>query len=131
MGRQYDAKCKKCGKKFTVRDGGGFIFHLLHCDKCGREKSISFDEIGEPHLRYIKGLDIPYCIATSKHDEDIQKNYPGEPLSEEEYNKAVEKKAGKCDCGGRFRFDALPRCPKCGSLDLLCDENSPGICFYD
>ena len=119
MGTEYRAKCKKCGKKFTVSDGGGFFFHLLHCNKCGKEKSISFDKIGEPHLRYIKGLGTPYCGASSKHDEYILKNYPGEPLSEEEYHKAVEKIAGKCKCGGQFRFNAPPRCPKCRSAELL------------
>ena len=121
MGTGYRATCEKCGKKFDVNDGGGFFFHLLHCNKCGKEKSISFDKIGEPHLRYIKGLGTPYCIASSQHDEYIQKNYPGEPLSEKEYHKAVEKIGGKCKCGGLFRFNAPPRCPKCRSTKFVAD----------
>lgn len=62
MGMEYTAKCNKCGHEFEVSEGGGFFFHLLHCDKCGKQKSISFDEIGEPHLQYLKGLGAPTVL---------------------------------------------------------------------
>ena len=79
---------------------------------------MGFDEIGEPHLRYLKGLNVPYCIATSESDKHVQDHYHGEPLSGKEYNKVVEELAGKCKCGGSYKFDALPRCPKCKSTSL-------------
>src|SRR5450756_1151261 len=82
MGRSYHVKCLQCGNNFDVNSGGGFFFHLLHCDFCGKDKSIGFDEIGEPHLRYIKCLPGPYCVASSSLDQHIKDNYPGEPMSE-------------------------------------------------
>lgn len=33
-----------------VSEGGGFCSLLLHCDKCGKEKNIGFDELEENHL---------------------------------------------------------------------------------
>lgn len=37
MGQQVNATCLDCGQTFTVDDGGGFIFHLLRCNKCERK----------------------------------------------------------------------------------------------
>jgi hypothetical protein len=121
MGAEFETKCNGCGHKFRFSDGGGFVFHLLRCDKCGIEKSVGFDELGETHLRYLKGLPGPYAIATSEFDKQVQDNYPGEPLDEDEYHKLVEEFAGNCakkNCNGQYRFNAPPRCPKCGSKDL-------------
>ena len=101
MGRSYHVKCLQCGNNFDVNSGGGFFFHLLHCDFCGKDKSIGFDEIGELHLRYIKGLPGPYCVASSSLDQHIKDNYPGEPMSEGEYHAAVEQIAAACDCESR------------------------------
>jgi hypothetical protein len=127
MGQTYRAECKECGYKFEISEGGGFTFHKLRCDACGTSKSISFREIGEPHLRYIKGLKIPYSMLTEESDREIQENYPGEPLSESDYYAAVEKIAGKCRCGGLFKFEAGPRCPKCRSTQLARGETT--ICY--
>ena len=130
MGREFVATCRNCGGECTISDGGGFVFHLLHCDQCGGEKGMPFDEIGEPHLRYLKGLAGPYSMATAEHDRDVKENYPGEPLAEDEYHRIVEEMAGTCTCGGRFRFDAPPRCPNCHSDDLEYDEDRPSV-MYD
>jgi len=129
MGHAYQAKCKKCGHEFNVEEGGGFLFHLLRCDKCGKTKSINFDELGESHSKYIKGLIVPYSVATSKQDKYIQENYPGESISEEEYHSEVEKIAGKCKCGGQFTFEAPPRCPKCKSMDI--EDTGKVVMLYD
>jgi hypothetical protein len=132
LGSSYKAKCKQCGHKFTVSDGGGFFFHLLHCDKCGSERSVGFDELGDIHLRYVKGLPGPYCTATNESDKNIKENYPGEPLDEHEYNKLVEQFAGKCkkkNCNGRYRLDAPARCPKCRSLDY--EDTHEEMIMYD
>ena len=56
MGHRVSAKCLECGKAFTVDHGGGFFFHLLRCEKCGKTKAIDFDRLGELHLRHLKGL---------------------------------------------------------------------------
>jgi hypothetical protein len=55
MGTVSSVKCKDCGFKFTVNEGGGFKFHLLHCDRCGESKAVVFDELGDMHWRYLKG----------------------------------------------------------------------------
>ncbi len=115
MGCRFEAQCLKCKETFEVDNGGGFAFHMLRCDHCGASKSIGFDEIGEPHLQYLKGLPGPYCVASSAHDASVKKNYPGEAIFEEEYHKKVEILVGKCGCGGQFKFDAPIRCPKCHS----------------
>ena len=115
MGHRARAKCLDCGASFTVNQGGGFAFHLLRCDKCGKTKTVGFDQLGEVHDRYLKGLPGPYCVATSEHDKLVREQVDVAPLSEEDYHRAVEKIAGKCKCGGQYVFDASPRCPKCQS----------------
>ncbi|MFH1743624.1 MAG: hypothetical protein ABIH23_31860 [bacterium] len=129
MGHTCDAKCLKCGEEFSVNEGGGFSFHLLHCDRCGKEKDVTFEELGEIHLQYIKGLPGPYCMATSERDRAIQEEYEGEAITEEEYHAEVENIAGVHEeCGGQFRFEAPPRCPKCGSDEI---EKSEPTVLYD
>jgi predicted Zn-ribbon and HTH transcriptional regulator len=115
MGHQVAAKCLKCGRSFKLDRGGGFIYHLVRCDKCGKTKAIGFDDLGQLHLRYVKGLPGPYCIATADHDEHIRKNVPVEPISEDEYHKGIEAIAGKCKCRGKYTLDAPARCPLCHS----------------
>jgi len=122
MGSGFDAICEKCGNNFTFNDGGGFLFHLLRCNKCGSEKTIKFDDIPDLHCRFVKGLDRPYSVASMMQDKEIQESYPGEPLSEKEYFKLVEKEAGRCRCGGNFKFKSKPRCPRCKSLKVKTEK---------
>jgi hypothetical protein len=112
----------------VARGGGGFRFHDLHCDRCGECRTVGFAELGELHLRFLKGLSVPYAVATSKHDRYVQEHFPGEPISEEEYRLGVEEFVGACSCGGHFRFDAPTRCPKCSSTDLEYDA-SQGVTY--
>jgi len=118
LGQIVKAECLKCGKSFTIEDGGGFYFHLLRCDKCGITKPIGFEEIPELHQRYLKGLSGPYCIATADHDMQVQKNANIKPIDENEYHKKIVNLAGNCKCSGKFTFNAPPRCPKCHSKDI-------------
>ena len=127
MGTTYDVICDRCGHKFRASSGGGFFFHLLHCNKCGSKKSIGFDEIGETHLKYLKGLPYPYSIATQASDKHVQDNYPGEPISKDEYHREVERLAGSCECGGRFTLKSRPRCPKCKSAKWTKDPKGSFI----
>lgn len=112
-----------------VKHGGGFCFHLLHCDKCGKDEAVHFDKLGELHLRYLKGLDMPYSTASFEFDGHVQKHYQGEPISEADYHKAIEKMIRKCRCGGTYRFEAPPRCQSCGSAAIVVEEGV--VCFYD
>ena len=118
MGHTAEHKCLDCGKDFEAEHDGGFFFHLLRCDSCGKTKEVSFEEIEDLHTRYIKGLPGPYCVASSEHDDYVQQNVDVEPLSEKDYNNGVEKFAGVCKCGGSFLFDAPVRCPKCRSINI-------------
>lgn len=130
MGHLYTAICSKCGEIFIVSEGGGFCFHRLHCNKCGKGMDIGFDKLGEIHLRYVKGLPGPYCIVSRESDKKIQESFPGEPLNKREYEKQVELFAKICDCGGKFKFSGKSRCPKCHSLKYTQVPNGE-ILFYD
>ena len=127
MGHRNGARCLDCGEDFSVDHGGGFTFHLLRCDRCGKAKQIGFDKIEDLHNRYLKGLKGPYAVATMAHDKWVRENCEGEPLSEEEYHKAIEEFAGSHRCRGKYRFDAPPRCPKCRSLNI--EEGETMMCY--
>jgi len=107
--------CKSCGTRFSAREGGGFFFDLLHCDRCGKAASVGHEELGDIHLRFVKGLRVPYALARAAMDRRIQQEYPGEPLSRDGYHAASEATLDPCPCGGRFSYDAPPRCPTCAS----------------
>jgi predicted Zn-ribbon and HTH transcriptional regulator len=118
MGHTVNSQCRACGNTFTVDHGGGFYFHLLRCDKCGNTKSISFNQLGDLHLRFLKGLRVPYSVASAEHDKNIREHADVEPISQEAYYKGVETIAGNCQCRGSYRFDAPPRCPNCNSTEI-------------
>lgn len=128
MGSEVDAKCLDCGQTFTVQNGGGLAFHLVRCDQCGETKSISFDELGDLHARYVKGLDVPWSMVSAHHDRYIQEHARFEPITEDQYNTGIESVAGACTCGGRFSLNAPPRCPKCRSLRI---EEGGASVMYD
>ena len=119
--------CKDCGTKYEIRRGGGFTNHDLHCDKCGELKTVDFWDLGEIHLKFIKGLDIPYCVATGASDKYIQDNYPGDPIDEDEYHRLVEEFAAN---EWRKYTKAPTRCPKCRSANYEKDPNGKYI-LYD
>ncbi len=128
MGHTVEAKCLDCGTTRMIEHGGGFMFHLLRCDTCGETKAFTFEDLGELHLRYLKGLPGSYCISTSEHDRHVREHAHVEAISEDEYHKRVEDIAGSCHCGGKYTFNAPPRCEKCHSVRL--EEGEPEV-FYD
>ncbi len=130
MGSSRSMICANCRHHFGVNEGGGFFFHLLHCDRCGWTKSIGFDELGDLHSAYLKGLPGAYAIISRQHDLQVKAEYSGPPLSEPEYHAAVETSLKRHNCGGRFRFDAPPRCPKCRSTELEPDPDG-SVTMYD
>ena len=115
-----------------ARRGGGFFFDLLHCDKCGKDRSVSHEELDDVHLGFVKGLPGPYAIARAAMDRRIQAEYPGKPLTRNEYHAAAEATLEPCACGGSFRYDAPVRCPECRSAQDQLDEDPDGpSTFYD
>jgi hypothetical protein len=128
MGVETDGRCLECGAAFTIRDGGGFFFHLVRCEACGETKSIGFDELGPLHAAYVKGLRGPYSTVSMAQDRYIQEQVDIEPLSEEDYHRAVEIFAGECACGGKFSLTAPFRCPACRSTHV---EPGETTMFYD
>jgi hypothetical protein len=128
MGHRFKATYNDCQEVFEGSEGSGFYFHLLRCDRCGESKAIGFDDIGETHLQYLKGLGGPYCFDSSEADKIARESYPGEPISKEQYHKAVESLAGKCQCDGQFTFNAPVRCPRCRSSQITRGET---LIMYD
>ena len=115
-----------------MQEGGGFFFDELHCDACGRVTSVSHEDLGDIHLRYVKGLDMPYAMVRDEMDRRIQQEYPGDPLSRDEYHAAAEATLDPCACGGRYRYDAPPRCPTCRSTREMWDQDDTGgFVIYD
>ncbi len=132
MGSTTVFKCRGCRKKFGVQSGGGFFFDLLHCDTCGTARSVGHQELGDIHLGFVKGLPGPYAVSRAAMDEQIKAEYPGEPLSRHQYHAAAEATLEPCDCGGRFRYDAPARCPKCRSTSEMWDRDArAGTMHYD
>jgi hypothetical protein len=132
MGRSLGYICRACGTRFMTKEGGGFVFGLLHCDTCGRTSSVLHQDLGDIHLRFAKGLPGPFAVSRAEMDRRIQREYPGEPLSREEYHLAAEATFEPCACSGRFRYDAAPRCPGCRSLHEHWDPDlKASRIFYD
>jgi hypothetical protein len=123
LGHVVEAKCHDCGSIFTVKHGGGFSFHLVRCDKCGKTRSVSFDDLGELHLRYLKGLQGPHPVEISVEDGNLQ-NQVLEPISEDEYHRGIDAIAGRCRYRGKYMLDAPPRCPKCRSTHIAEGETT-------
>ena len=130
MGSVTSETCLDCGETFSIRSGGGFVFDRLHCEQCGADKSVGHQELGDTHLRFIKGLKVPYAVARAEMDRRIQDEYPGKPLSRKQYHAAVEGDLAPCACGGRFRYDAPPRCPKCRSTPDRWDPSKRQIVMH-
>ena len=127
MGKVVRASCLECGERFELSRGGGFTFHLLGCDTCGRTTAVSFAALGILHLRYLKGLPGPYCFATAEHDEQVRTSTSVEPISTEEYHRGIQNFVGNCPCGGKYAFAAPARCPQCHSTRIA--EGGVVICY--
>jgi len=130
LGCKFAAVCEACGTEFVANFGGGFFSHLLHCEDCGSELTLRFEELGDLHFRYLKTLNGHYCLASAEHDRIIREIFPGPPLSEQDYRRKVEELAGFCSCGGRFTFEAPPHCPECGSTHFQPKEGTETL-LYD
>lgn len=130
MGTLTSFICRTCGTHFAARQGGTRYSDLLHCEACGADLPLSHEELGDVHLRYIKGLSVPYAVSRMKFDRWIQAHYPGEPLDRGSYETAVESLQAACACGGRFTYRAEPRCPTCRSVPADWERDPEGHVAY-
>ncbi len=94
MGELFVATCDNCGNKFEVMLGQGFVSYVLHCDKCGQAKSILIEDLSEDW----QSMDLVH------------------------YYLELERVAGLCICGGSYKVEAPPRCPKCFSSNWAFPE---------
>jgi len=132
LGSLVGYTCRRCGTEFGVRNGGGFWFDLLHCDRCGQDRNISHEDLGDIHLAFVKGLAGPYAVSRSALDRHIQATFTGAPLDRDAYHAAAEATLEPCACGGRFRYDAPARCPVCRSTSEEWEVNRRiSIVHYD
>ncbi len=125
MGETITVVCRKCRRRFAVHHGGGMLFHLLHCDRCGQEATVTHSQMGDTHLAYLRRVGGTYAVHTADETGATGDARLGEPLGEEQYDRAVEEIAGACACGGHFRLTAPARCPQCGSAALDRDDRGP------
>lgn len=107
MGYQFEATCSSCSHRFTVREGGGEMFDLLHCDRCGRDRSVDYAKVGDARQAELQG-----------------------PAAWQVHRQALEEHAGRGRCGGHSRVGVLARCPKCRSTDLREDPEGHSM-LYD
>lgn len=72
MGNKTKDKCLDCGRTFTVDHGGGFFFHLIRCDRCGKTKAIDFSDLGNRHIEDV----IVKCSCGGKYTVDAPTRCP-------------------------------------------------------
>lgn len=102
MGKRYTAICNDCNEKFIVRRGGGLFFHLLHCDTCGKEKTISIGDL----------------------------RVEDRTMTEVERVEYLAGQCSCGDPPGGYKVGAPPRCPKCRSTEHKMDPSEP-MAMYD
>jgi len=103
MGETITSKCRDCGEEFLLSEGGGFCFDLLQCDT---------------------------CCETLQWD---RRNGTVFTLEDDGMKPISEKPIPQCKCGGTFKTDAPPRCPKCRSTKIDKGKSDSGeiqhICY--
>lgn len=90
------------------------------CEHCGTLLSNEYPQsihAGFSNLGFMYCNKCPNLLLWESYDnvyiELIGHKHPW-TLTEEEKRK-VEDNAIKCECGGKFQFDAKPRCPECNN----------------
>lgn len=111
----FHAICNDCNEKFVCYESDSASYHTLHCEICGKECNVAFDDTG---IQFLSCL-----VETNNHSEnEDEENFTN---SFEEHRvfvdgqslKKIDKIAGLCECGGHFRLDLPVRCPRCGSMN--------------
>lgn len=111
MGAMQGVICAQCGHRHEILIGPGMTFLLLHCEVCGRPKSVARS-------------DVQAAPDTASGEE------PGLVMCLESNSQRIAAIAGRCDCGGSFSLDAPPRCPRCRSTEYRSDPDGMEL-LYD
>ncbi len=112
MGARFDALCRACGHAFAASEGGGRRFEVVRCDACGGARTVGHEAVPEALAGLKRKLDLAKAIDS---EEEALAAFD---RATEEFHSAVEVLAGGCGCGGRYRFDAPLRCPRCRSTAI-------------
>jgi Zn ribbon nucleic-acid-binding protein len=123
MNRISRVTCIKCNFQFELIDAADSCSHLLHCVRCGREKTLGFKEIIDHYNRYLKSISAPVLIPVCRNTGSMQNLIQTMSGGKKKYTFMVEHLAGVCVCGAMFKLSARPRCPKCRSMTL---KKEPG-----
>ena len=103
--------CPSCGERCTVDvlSSGFDESEYLYCDRCSGVALLDF-YAGEAGVLARLGKDRWWRWRASAAD-----------------MASIEAALRTCECGGHFRFSAVPRCPKCGAgFDLAAVKGQLG-----
>src|SRR3989338_8978787 len=100
--------CWRCWCGYEMYSPGEFAdFLVFYCDRCGACRVA--DTYGEVGIAKRKFLDLHYPSVRGW----------GGKKEDREFSKIFEEGwAVRCPCGGRFRFNAWPPCPRCHAKPL-------------
>jgi DNA-directed RNA polymerase subunit M/transcription elongation factor TFIIS len=130
MGRMFQAVCGKCSTRFAVRQGNGKKVHLLHCSRCGREKTVNTEDLAEFCRTSLNGF--ISCLAINPSERKSARKIPAAmtPIDDRKYTFILEHRAGICVCGAMFKVAGKVRCPKCRSSAFTRDPENPEITYF-
>jgi hypothetical protein len=118
MGARFDATCRACGHVFAASEGGGRHFEALRCDACGGARTVRHEEVPDALAELRRQLGLAGAIDS---DEEALAAFD---RATEAFHVALEAYAGGCECGGRYRFGAPLRCPRCRSTEVECGKTN-------
>jgi Zn finger protein HypA/HybF involved in hydrogenase expression len=109
------ARCVRCSTLFEVGQAIDQPHHILHCNRCGREKILKIEEFSKFFSLANNGI-ISRSPSPSfdKHSQTRSKAH-GTLINDRKYRFMVEYRAGLCICGSMFKFPGKARCPQCRS----------------
>ena len=90
MGRMFEATCNACQHSFNACDGGTVSAESLRCTQCSESRDVEYQDIPDTYLAYLKGLQ----TSMPEMNGADWRMFDGPPITEEEYRRAVEGKAG-------------------------------------
>ena len=128
MGWARETKCDDCGERFMLYGGHARWSYRLRCEKCGEVHAVDKDDpiCGDRRTSLLKHEPMPTTISL----DEIRKMLKSDGLQLGQYSADdvrwqhdVEAALPVCACGGRYSFDARPRCPQCSSTELTSVPN--------
>jgi hypothetical protein len=121
MAWMWRAICNRCETRFDAAWGHSRRGYCFRCAECGRPHGVPKDEVEEPPG---SNFDLSQVVAEVEPKpkrtlEELLDELVNRPPSPEwlAWQQRVEATLPACACGGRYRFNAPSRCPKCRSDD--------------